>query len=206
VEAARGQASVSTACEVLGVSPSGYYAWRARGESRRKREDCRLKVEIRAVYQASRNTYGAPRVHAELLARGFSAGLNRVARLMREEGIKAVRRRRRRAWEPQPPLEAPQANVLDRAFTPERPDAAWAADITYLPTAEGWLYLAVLIDLFSRRVVGYSVRPSLAKELATSALENASSCGNLALASSTIQTRAASTRAIGTSSCFACAV
>jgi transposase InsO family protein len=91
---------------------------------------------------------------------------------MQEEGIRAVRRRRRRRAEAQAPLEAVQANVLDRAFAPHRPDAAWTADITYVPTAEGWLYLAVVIDLFSRRVVGWSVRPSLAKELATSALEN----------------------------------
>lgn len=173
MEAVRGQASVSRACTVIGVSPSGYYAWRGRTESTRQREDRRLKVHVRAVHRASRGTYGAPRVHAELLARGFSVGRGRVARLMQEEGIRAVIRRRRRRSEVQAPLEAVQANVLDRAFAPHRPDAAWAADITYVPTAEGWLYLAVVIDLFSRRVVGWSVRPSLAKELATSALENA---------------------------------
>ena len=173
VEAVRGQVSVKSACGVMGVSPSGYYAWRSRGESRRQREDRRLKVHIRAVHRASRGTYGVPRIHAELCAQGLSIGRGRVARLMREEGLRAVRRRRRRIPAPAAPLEAVQANVLERAFAPERPDAAWAADITYVPTLEGWLYLAVVVDLFSRRVVGWSVRPSLAKELATSALENA---------------------------------
>lgn len=173
VEAVRGQVPVKSACGVMGVSPSGYYAWRSRSESRRQREDRRLKVHIRAVHRASRGTYGVPRIHAELCAQGLSIGRGRVARLMREEGLRAVRRRRRRIPAPAAPLEAVQANVLERAFAPERPDAAWAADITYVPTLEGWLYLAVVVDLFSRRVVGWSVRPSLAKELATSALENA---------------------------------
>ncbi len=173
MEAARGQVSVARACSVMGVSSSGYYAWRGRAESCRTSEDRRLVIEIRTIVRASRGTYGAPRVHAELRSRGFLVGRNRIARLMREEGIRAVRRRRKRPVTVPAPLEAIQANVLDREFRPERPDAVWTADITYLPTAEGWLYLAVMMDLYSRRIVGWSVRPSLAKELATSALETA---------------------------------
>lgn len=155
------------------VSPSGYYTWRNRTASKREQEDRRLLVDIRTIHRASRGTYGAPRVHAELRAQDIVAGRHRVARLMREDGIKALRRRRKRVQKIETPLEAIQANVLDRQFMPDRPDAVWTVDITYLPTAEGWLYLAVVLDLCSRRIVGWSARPSLAKELATCALRNA---------------------------------
>jgi transposase InsO family protein len=112
-------------------------------------------------------------VHAELRAQGFRVGIRRVARLMREEGLQAIKRRRRRRQEASAPLEAIPDNVLDRQFTPERPDKAWVADITYLPTAEGWLYLAVVLDLYSRRIVGYSVQSSMELVLVTDALEQA---------------------------------
>jgi len=112
-------------------------------------------------------------VHAELRAQGFRIGIRRTARLMREEGLQAIKRRRRRRQEASAPLEAVRDNLLDRQFMPERPDKAWVADITYLPTAEGWLYLAIILDLYSRRVIGWSLEPRLAKELTTKALEQA---------------------------------
>lgn len=173
VEAVRGRVSVQRVCSLMKVSPSGYYAWRQRGMSPRAKEDRLLVIEVCAITRQSRGTNGAPRFHAELRARGFGASLNRVTRLVRKEGIKAVRRRRRRPVASPAPLKAIQANVLDRAFTPERPNVVWTADITYLLTAEGWLYLAVVMDLYSRRIVGWTTRPSLAKELPVDALQAA---------------------------------
>ena len=162
------------ACRALGVSTSAYYAWLAREPSPREAEDRRLAVEVRAVHRESRQTYGAQRIHAELRDRGVACGRHRVARLMRESGLSA-RGPKRRAPKATPcsPLTPVAENVLDRAFEPGAPDKVWTANITYVPTAEGWLYLAVVVDLFSRRVVGWSVRPSLASELATSALSSA---------------------------------
>jgi len=173
VEEVRGSVPVARACALMQLSPSGYYDWRSRGISKREQENQRIIQRIKAIHRASRGTYGAPRVHAELRAQGIEIGRRRVARLMQQEGIKALRRRKRCHQTPAAPLEAIKDNVLDRQFAPERPGAVWTADITYLPTAEGWLYLAVVIDLYSRRVVGWSARPSLAKELTTSALSNA---------------------------------
>ncbi len=165
---------MSRACRALGVSTSAYYAWLAREPSLREAEDRRLAVEVRAVHRESRQTYGARRIHAELRERGVACGRHRVARLMRESGL-AARGPKRRAPKAIPcsPLTPVAENVLDRAFEPDAPDKVWTADITYVPTSEGWLYLAVVVDLFSRRVVGWAVRPSLASELATSALSAA---------------------------------
>ena len=173
VDEVRRLVPVVRSCTLMRLSPSGYYAWRGRALSIREQENRGLLIQIRTIHRASRGTYGAPRVHAELRAQGVVVGRRRVARLMQQDGIKALRRRKRRVQAPSAPLEAIQANVLNRQFMPDRPGAVWTADITYLPTAEGWLYLAVVLDLYSRRVVGWSVRPSLAKELATSALKNA---------------------------------
>jgi transposase InsO family protein len=157
--------SVRALCEALGVSASGYYAWRSRPESERARTDRRLLVEIRAVHRESGGTYGALRVHAELRARGVACGKNRVARLMREHDVHARRPKRRPPTAtPTTPLTPVAANVLDRAFAPEAPDRAWAADLTYVATGEGWLYLSVVLDLFSRRVVGWATRPTLTRE------------------------------------------
>ncbi len=166
--------SVRVACRALGVSTSAYYEWRGRSPSAREVEDRRLAVEVRAVHRESRQTYGARRVHAELSARGVNVGRHRVGRLMREGGLVArgPKRRPPKAT-PSTPLAPVADNVLDRAFEPEAPDRVWTADITYIPTGEGWLYLAVVVDLFSRRVVGWAVRPSLGRGLATAALEAA---------------------------------
>jgi len=160
-------------CDVLEVSSSGYYAWRGRPESRRSREDRELKAIIRSVFEESRQTYGSPRILDELRDQGIRCGRKRVARLMKEDQLtpkKARRFRRTTIAEPDHP-KAP--NVLGREFTVDAPDTAWVGDITYLWTQEGWLYLAVLLDLFSRRVVGWSVRPHLGQELAIAALDRA---------------------------------
>jgi transposase InsO family protein len=157
-------------CEALGVAPSAYYAWRSRPESERERTDRRLLVEIRSVHRESGGTYGALRVHAELRSRGVACGKNRVARLMREHAVRARLPKRRPKPQEAAPLSPVAENVLDRRFQPAAPDVAWAADITYIPTGEGWLYLSVVLDLFSRRVVGWSARPSLTRRGALDAL------------------------------------
>lgn len=173
IEEERARRSVRAMCEALGVAPSAYYAWRARPESAKERADRRLLVEIRTVHRESGGTYGALRVHAELKARGVTCGKNRVARLMREHGVRARRPKRRPKAMPAAPLAPVADNVLARDFQPEAPNRAWVADITYIPTGEGWFYLSVVLDLFSRRVVGWSARPSLARALAVEALTRA---------------------------------
>jgi putative transposase len=169
----RQQYPVLVMCNVLDVSSSGYYAWRGRPESRRSREDRRLKVKIRSVFQESRETYGSPRVLDELKDQGVRCSRKRIARLMKHEQLtpKKARRFRRTTVTAEGHPKAP--NVLGRQFTVASPDAAWAGDITYLWTPEGWLYLAVLLDLYSRRVVGWAVSSRLGKELSLAALRRA---------------------------------
>jgi len=141
-------------CRVLGVSASGFYASRSRPPSRRSRANAELSERIRGIFQDSRATYGSPRVHYELRDQGERLGRKRVERLMREMGLKAQTPRRfRRTTDSNHDLPV-AANRLDRQFLVETPDAVWATDITYIRTYEGWLYLAVVLDLFSRRVVG----------------------------------------------------
>ena len=173
IQREEGTHAVRTMCRTLGVSTSGYYAWRLRPESVREAEDRRLAVEVRAIHRESRGTYGAPRIHAELRARGVACSKKRVARLMREAGVSGKAPRRRKRGEPAAPLAPVAENVLDRAFQPAAPDQAWTADITQVWTGEGWLYLAVVLDLFSRRVVGWASRPSLSRALAIDALTKA---------------------------------
>ena len=157
--------SVTTLCRVLGVSPSGYYAWRSRGECRRAREDRRLLVHVRSAFAQSRQTYGSPRVYQELRGRSVRCGRNRVARLMREHGIRpALRKRFKATTDSRHSLPIAQ-NLLGRQFGAQAPNRRWSADITYLWTREGWLYLAVVMDLFSRRIVGWCMQASLHKEL-----------------------------------------
>jgi transposase InsO family protein len=171
VDEERGRVPVRVLCQALGVSASAYYDWRGRAPSAREAEDRRLAVEVRAVHRESRQTYGARRIHAELRARGVVCGRHRVARLMRESGLVARGPKRKPPTaSPQAPLTPVAENVLDRAFAPDGPDRVWAADIMHVPTGEGWLYLAVVVDLYSRRVVGWAVRPSLHRELAVAAL------------------------------------
>jgi transposase InsO family protein len=164
IEEDHGRRSVRAMCEALAVSPSAYYAWRARPETKRMQSDRRLLTEIRAVHRESGETYGALRVHAELRARGAVCGKNRIARLMCEHDVRARRPKRRPPTSTSTtPLTPVAANVLDRSFSPDAPDRVWAVDMTYIATGEGWLYLSVVLDLHSRRVVGWSAQPSLTR-------------------------------------------
>lgn len=164
--------AVATMCRVLGVSPSGYHAWTRRTPSRRAREDRVLRDRIVAIHAAAHGTYGAPRIHAELADEGIHVGRKRVARLMRAAGLAGVSRRRfvtttvRDGARPAPDL-------VDRTFTADRLNVLWVADITYVPTWAGFVYLAVVLDAFSRRIVGWSMATSLATKLVLDALDMA---------------------------------
>lgn len=173
IDGHRDQFSVRRMCEVLEVSPSGYYAWRSRSESDRSREDRRLRVLIRVIHKESRASYGSRRVYRELLERGESCCRHRVARLMREEGLRAKKRRKFSTTTDSRHSHPVAANLLNQDFHVETPDSRWAGDITYLRTREGWLYLSVLLDLCSRFVVGWSIRENLGAELTLEALERA---------------------------------
>jgi putative transposase len=157
-------------CRALGVSSSGYYEWRKRLPSPRTKDDARLAVEITAAHKRSRGTYGNPRVHAELRARGTWVGKKRVERLMRENGLQARRKRRfcHTTDSKHPDPIAP--NILARGFDPPAPNRVWATDVTYVWTEEGWLYLAVILDLFARRVVGWAASARNDTQLALTAL------------------------------------
>ena len=165
--------AVRCLCQVLHVTPSGYYAWATRRPSRRQREDAQLKVRIRAIHTASRGTYGSPRVYAQLKQEGFEVGRDRVARLLRELGLMGLPHKRFRHTTDSTHRLPVAPNVLGRDFDAARPNERWATDITYLWTWEGWLYLAVVLDLFSRRVVGWALQPHLRAALALEALHMA---------------------------------
>jgi putative transposase len=165
---------VELSCRVLGVSRSGYYAWSRRAPSEASRRRAELSEQIRQVHRDSREVYGAPRVHQELLASGMHCAKNTVAKLMRQKGIrsKAVRRFVVRTTDSR--HDHPIApNRLNRRFQRARPNEAWVADITYIPTGEGWLYLAAVLDLYSRKVVGWAASDSLAADLSCRALRMA---------------------------------
>jgi putative transposase len=162
---------IATICRVLGVSSSGYYAWRKRRPSRRARADAAVMAEIHAAHSASRGTYGAPRIHAELATKGVRVGRKRVARLMSRAGLAGVSRRRFVTTT----LKGdgrPAPDLVERNFTARAPDRLWVADITYIPTWTGFLYLAVVLDAFSRRVVGWSMATTLATQLVLDALKH----------------------------------
>lgn len=173
IEQHRGQYSVRRMCRVLKVSPSGYYAWCSRPESTRAREDRRLRVKVREIFQQSGRSYGSPRIAAELQAQGESCGKNRVARLMREEGLVARKPRRYKTTTDSAHAWPVAPNLLDQKFTVQTPDTVWLGDITYLPTDEGWLYLAALLDLCSRRVVGWATSDRVDSDLTLRALRQA---------------------------------
>ena len=161
-------------CRVLGVSPSGYWAWRRREPSARAHANAQLTGQITQIHQQSRGTYGALRIQAELRARGMPCGHNRVARLMRQAGLVGCHRRRPMHTTQRDPAATPAPDLVERSFAATGPDRLWVADITYLPTEhEGFLYLAVVLDVFSRRVVGWSMQDHLRTELVLAALEMA---------------------------------
>ncbi len=169
----RDQYPVSTMCAVLQVGRSSYYAWKRRPETQRAREDRVLLVHIRAVHKQSKHRYGSPRIHKALGKKGISCGRKRVERLMRQNDIKAKGRRRFKATTDSKHAHPVAPNLLNRQFSVEAPNTVWAGDISFIPTKEGWLYLAVVLDLFSRRVVGWSLQTTLAQSLVLDALEMA---------------------------------
>jgi putative transposase len=160
-------------CRVLEVSPSGFYDWLGRPESARAAEDRALVAKIQAVHGDSRRTYGSPRVHASLKAEGYRIGRKRVARLMRENDIRAKAKRTFQATTDSRHDHPVAPNLLDRQFTVAAPNMVWLADISYIPTREGWLYLAVVLDLHSRQVVGWAMDEEMPQELTLAALDMA---------------------------------
>ena len=173
VDAAKKDFPVQRLCKVLGVSESGYFAWKGRPACRRQREDMVLLAHVRSAFALSNGTYGSPRMTHELRDQGLQVGRRRTARLMRDNGLKARQKRRfkrttdsEHAWPIAP-------NLIDQDFAATAPNQKWGVDISYVWTREGWLYLAVVIDLFSRRVVGWSVGDRLHRRLALAALRRA---------------------------------
>ncbi len=172
IEAEKAEHRVSRLCSVLGVTRAGYYAWRRRLPSARRRRDRELEQLIRAAFHDSHETYGAPRMYMELRELGVRVGRKRVARLMREAGLQGVSRRgkRRRARPVSGPAAPPAPDLVRRRFEAKRPDEVWLADITHVPTWEGWLFLAVVMDVCTRKIVGWSMRDDLRAELVVDAL------------------------------------
>ncbi len=173
IDGAKAQFPVYRLCRMLGVSQSGYFAWRGRLACRRQRDDMVLLAHVRSAFALSNGTYGSPRMTRELRDIGLTVGRRRIARLMRDNGLRARQRRRfkrttdsHHAWPVAP-------NLLDQDFTATEPDKKWGADISYVWTREGWLYLAVVIDLFARRVVGWATGDRLHRDLALAALRKA---------------------------------
>ena len=164
---------VATMARVLGVSTSGYYAWRQRPPSTRAQADAALTARVRAIHADSRGTYGAPRIHAELAEAGVAVGRKRVARVMRAAGIAGVSRRRGPRTTRRDVQARPAPDRVERQFEADAPNRLWVADITYVPTLVGFLYLAIVLDVFSRRVVGWSMATHLRTELVVEALEMA---------------------------------
>jgi len=164
---------IKALCRVLKVSRSGYYSWVERGPSARVRRDEELATKIRVIHREHRERYGSPRIHAELTASGDQVGRKRVARLMRQNGLKARPRKHYKRTTDSGHKHPVAPNLLKQDFTTDRPNEVWVGDITYLWTLEGWAYLAVLIDLCSRRVVGWALRKSLNRDLAIAALNQA---------------------------------
>lgn len=173
IEAEKAEFPIELLCEVLHVSRSGFYAWQGRPESSRAREDRRLKLEITSIHAMHKGRYGSPRIREDMLELGYSMGRNRVARLMREAELKWRRTKRFRTTTDSNHEFPIAPNVLARNFTAAAPDRAWVGDITYIWTDEGWLYLASILDVFSRRVVGWAVSDRMTTKLATDALEMA---------------------------------
>lgn len=174
IEDCRADYPVRVLCATLDVSPSGYYAWRSRPESPRKVANRQLLADIRQLHEQHRKRYGAPRIHAALRAQGRTISRGRVERLMHQHGIRAQRRRAFRVCTTDRNHALPIApNLLDRNFTAARPNEVWVTDLTYVPTDEGWLYLAVILDLFSRKVVGWAMRDHMRTELPLAALSMA---------------------------------
>jgi putative transposase len=173
IRAEKASHNVALLCEVLQVSRQGYYAWLGRKPCRRVRRDESLRRRVHRTFAESGGRYGAPRIQQALSADGEATSRKRVARLMRDEGLVARRRRRFVCTTDSRHGFAIAPNIVDRNFAPEGPNRVWATDITYVPTKKGWLYLAVVLDLYSRKVVGWSMQPYLDRRLVLAALQMA---------------------------------
>jgi len=160
-------------CRLLGVSSSGYYAWRQRQPAARQRRDAALTAQIRCIHRESRGTYGSPRIHRELADKHEHIGRKRVARLMRAAGLQGVTRRQWATTTRRDPQARPAPDLLQRDFTADGPDQRWVADITCIPTADGLLYLATVLDVWSRRIVAWATATDPRSELVLQALERA---------------------------------
>jgi putative transposase len=164
---------VRTICRVFGVSPSGFYAWHSRGPSARALEDARLTARIRTYHARSKGRYGAPNIHADLREEGIRVGKKRVARLMKADGLQGASFRKWVSTTTRDADAQPSADLVQRQFSADAPNKLWVADITYIPTWAGFLFLAVVLDAFSRRIIGWSMAESLKTELVLSALNMA---------------------------------
>ena len=173
IDQAKEQFPVQRLCGVLGVSASGYFAWKDRPACRRQRDDLVLLAHTRSSFALSNGTYGSPRMTRELQDNGFAVGRRRTARLMRENDLKARQKRRFKRTTDSEHSWSVAPNIIDQDFAADGPNQKWGVDISYVWTREGWLYLAVVIDLFSRRVVGWAVGDRLHRRLAIAALQTA---------------------------------
>jgi putative transposase len=173
IEAERTSFPVGLMCRMLGLSRSGYYDWRDRPPSNRDRENATLTEKIREIHRRSRETYGSPRVHAELRSLGTRCGRKRVARLMHQAGLRGCMRGRRKRTTRRSGRAVPAKDLLQRSFAATQIDKVWVADITYVATREGFLYLAFILDVHSRRIVGWAMESHLRTELVIDALQMA---------------------------------
>lgn len=173
IEGHRDEFPITRMCQVLEVSRSGYYGWRRRPASEREMANHALYQEIQAVYESSHGTYGSPRIYQELRRQGIPCSEKRVARLMRLRGLRARQAQTYKTTTRRNQADPVAPNVLKRDFAATRPNEKWVADITYIPTEEGWLYLAVTLDLYSRRVVGWAMSDRMSSDLTLSALRMA---------------------------------
>ncbi len=173
IHAEKANFPVTVMTRVLDVSCSGYYRWAKAKPCEQGLQDCRLAADVRSIHEEHKGRYGSPRIHRELRARGQRVGRKRVARLMREQGLKGRSPKRFRRTTDSRHSDRIAPNVLERDFCTDAPNTAWVGDITYIPTRQGWLYLAVLLDLFSRRVVGWALSDTIDTQLALDALDMA---------------------------------
>jgi len=173
IEAEKASIPVARSCAVFGLSESGFYAWRNRVASQRQKADLIFLAQIRAQFASSQETYGSPRMTAELKEAGLRIGRHRVARLMRENGLKALQKRRYKKTTDSDHGGPVAPNLLDQDFAAAAPNEKWGVDISYVWTAEGWLYLAIVLDFYSRRIVGWAMSDRMKKDLALTALRRA---------------------------------
>lgn len=165
--------AVQKMCQVLSVSRSGYYSWLNREPSQKQLTNEELKIKIAEIYWQSRGTYGSPRIYRQLVIKGYNYNIKRIERLMKVMGLKAIQKRKFKRTTHSDHDFPLKKNLLNRNFNVTQPNKVWVSDITYVPTKEGWLYLAVVIDLYSRRVVGWSMNKRMTKQLVIKALEMA---------------------------------